>query len=652
MISARASRRPASAKELEAALGRLDQGPGGYFGCDAGVAGLHPLQATLLDEPDLTLRVYGDGLSVESGTGLGHALLQHVGLRDLIQRHARGHGQPPVAGLRAFLAAFEPLPEVLLMGAFRFDAWRLGAEPESDAGDCLGQLYFSTRYWQRDAQGCWHRIELALQGLTAVAHPRGSAKPPPRTSTVVLDDYPPGGYAGMVARALDFLREPTLVSLTLSQSFRRETTASPGAAFARLRQANPAPATFFFNDGKDECLFGASPDLQLVLTAGQVETLPVCGTVARGPGPVGEAESFRELVNEAVDAASLAVCTDALRNDLAPLCVPGTLRLLDRRRPLSLATVVHTVDRIAGRLRDGADAWDAIVATAAPVMVTGTPRRAALAAIEALEASPRGWYGGLMVQVRGNGDALAGTILRAATLRHGVAEVRTGGDLMADSTPAREEQESRLKALSLWRALGLEATEPSIETAPPSLPSRVALLDAGDAFPSALRDALAGLGMTVDSSADTAVLIGTDPQRCAALLAGRAPGPLVAIGDAACMLLARAGFQTVAQRPAHGRLLSCLPTSASPWAGGASFIAARYASSELADTALLPGWEAWLRDPDGRAVMLVHAERRLACLLHRPESMLSSNTALSGFRDTLAWISAPYPSTDYPEISE
>jgi anthranilate/para-aminobenzoate synthase component I len=32
---------------------------------------------------------------------------------------------------------------------------------------------------------------------------------------------------------------------------------------------------------------------------------------------------------------------------------------------MTLATVVHAVDRLRGRLREGVDAWDAIVATAA-----------------------------------------------------------------------------------------------------------------------------------------------------------------------------------------------------------------------------------------------------------------------------------------------
>ena len=170
---------------------------------------------------------------------------------------------------------------------------------------------------------------------------------------------------------------------------------------------------------------------------------------------------------------------------------PGSLRLLDRRRPMTLATVVHAVDRLRGRLREGVDAWDAIVATAAPVMLTGTPRALALAAIAAHEAGPRGWYGGLVVEVRASGRARVGTMLRAAAVRDGVAEVRTGGDLLADSDPAREELESRIKAVSLWRALGLAVADdlqrtvadgPAAPDRPSAaLPKAVALHDGGDA---------------------------------------------------------------------------------------------------------------------------------------------------------------------------
>jgi len=535
------------------------------------------------------------------------------------------------------MACFAPSPDVLLLGALPFAAHRLTTSGSD--GESLGALFFGEQLLRRDAAGAWQLLHLHIEAGTIgdaaiqpIPLPVTAAAAESATALVqAQDDYPPGGYADMVRRALACLQGKTLVSLTLSQSYRRRVQIPATQAFERLRAANPAPASFFVNDGIDLRLFGASPDLQLVIESGVVQSLPVCGTVARRPGAIGESESLRELLNEEVDAASLAVCTDALRNDLAPLCEPGSLHLRNRRHPMSLATVVHAVDRLEGRLRAGADAWDAIVATAAPAMVTGTPREEALKTITEFEASPRGWYGGLVVQVASNGDALVGTILRAAVVKDYVAEVRTGGDLMADSSPEREEQESRLKARSLWRAFGLEtmATGASAEEQE-VLPAAVRLIDAADPFGCGMRDCLEGLGLGLDEGAACAVHVGP----------GAMPGAAVrtvAVGDAALRLLAQSGFGVHAVRPEHGRAVTCHVTLEAPWVDHSSFVAARYARMALLPGDLPAGWQVWVRDDQGQPMALAHAGKRLACLLFRPDSLLSEQPALQVLRAALAF---------------
>jgi anthranilate synthase len=712
----RVSRRAAGADEVEAALAALGHGPGVYFGCDAGVAGLHPLQATLVDAPAFALLLHTDGAEVCVLDDFGAALLAHPALAAVRALAGRGPARAPFAVARAVLAALAgdgaaavegsaahavevsasdavaahapaadpPSVHALLIGALRFDAHRLAMPPaERDAtrpgdrvptedsrpgGDPpLGVLFFAPTLLRRAADGAWARIDLQFEdrALERLRLARGAGGPRaaaaradaghagPARRLEPPDDFPPGGYAEVVAHAVERLVQQPLVSLTLSQSFRRALgEASPVQAFAALRAANPAPATFCFNTGAGELVFGASPDLQLQLHGRALESFPVCGTVPRGHGPVGEAEALRRLLDEAVDAASLAVCTDALRNDLAPLCEPGSLRLLDRRRPLALATVVHTVDRLGGRLADGCDAWDAIAATAAPVMVTGTPRRLALEAIAALEASPRGWYGGLMVQVAAGGDALVGTILRAAAVRDGVVEVRTGGDLLADSDPAREEHESRFKAVSLWRALGLAvpraldatmagavrtgADALAVCPADRRLPAAVALRDAGDPFAAAVAECLRGLGLALDRAAKPAVLIG----------AGTSAGGLceraVALGDAAARVLQGAGFTVEPIAPAYGRLFECVPDPRGPGSRSRNFVAMRHATLAVRwQSAHEPaGWSVWLRDGDDLPVALAQAERRVVCVLLRAESLLSDELARDWLRAALAFAAA------------
>lgn len=643
-LAVTARRVPVAADAIEQALALLDTQEGAYFGCDAGIAGMHPLQASLVVQPLLALQVFADGVVPQALAPGGAALLAHAALAPFVALSGRGRGAgAPVEALRCFHTCMGHAPEVLLLGAFGFSAHRLAAADVAGLPDeRLGVLYFSDQYFQRDAAGRWMRVELTFGGL--VIEPAGMAHEEARADTAVLaqDDFPPGGYASVVANALVRLRDQPLVSLTLSQSFRRAGTVLASAAFARLRGVNPAPASFFVNAGQGERFFGASPDLQLAVQGRRVEAFPVCGTVARGRGPVGEAESFRELVNEDVDAASLAVCSDALRNDLAPLCEPGSLRLMARRRQLSLSTVVHTVDQLRGLLRPGADAWDAIVATAAPVMVTGTPRRLALPLIDALEGSPRGWYGGLMVQVAGDGSALVGTILRAAVLRGGTVEVRCGGDLMADSDPPREERESRLKALSLWRALGMEeavaaAVAVAVNAEGSAWPAALAvrLQSGGDPFAAAVTDVLLGLGCVLRDDAAVTVLAGDGT-----LPAGKALQHTVALGDAAARVLAGSGFAMREIAPAHGRVVRCTTSPDAPWQATA-FNSARYATLavDFGGGADLAGWQVWARDDALQPVVLAHGGRRVVCLLMRPESLMSDDIARMALQASLVFAS-------------
>jgi anthranilate/para-aminobenzoate synthase component I len=632
MIDFHVAQGPATPQELATAFAALDHQPGIYFGVDAGVKGLHPLQATLMIQPCLRIQVRGDGLVVQGCSALGDALLAQAPIAQWRTRASQAQGGSVQEALNALLALFKPSPDVLLLGALRFEAHLLNSDqPHAQE---LGVLFLGERLLRRDGpvDSEWRSVTLSLKGVALQPHARAAtedaltAKP---LNSEPQDDMPPGGYAEMVRHALVGLRHSPLVSLTLSQCYRRTVTMPASEAFQRLRHANPAPASFFMNDGAALKLLGASPDLQLVIQQGRVVSLPVCGTVARRPGPMGEALSFQELINEDVDAASLAVCTDALRNDLAPFCEPGSLQLLDRRQPMMLSTVVHTVDRLSGQLKKNVNLWEVILATAAPVMVTGTPRKEALEFIQALEASPRNWYGGLIVQVASNGHALVGTILRAAAVEHGVAQVRTGGDLMADSSPEREEQESRLKTLSVWRAFGLAPTQTTPQAHLPSsrLDRAVRLLNRQDAFAAAVQECLTGIGIRCVDQAPCAVVIGLS-------IDTSAPRGLY-IGDAALTLLQQQGWPVTPTTPENGRVSLHRRTHEAPEAIPAEFISVRYARQALTEKHIPDGWQVWTTDEHGVATCAIHRANQWACLLFRPESLMSDAGARTVLQEAL-----------------
>ena len=632
-----------SQEEVDIQFASLEQHAGIYFGVDAGIEGLHPLQATLLSQPALAFHLYGDGIVVKCLTQWGSALVATKEITHWQTKSARGSGQTVQESLRLFLACFTTSPDFMLIGALPFDAHCLNAP--TDFIDPLGIVFLGPHLLRREGTGKWRKIELNVPELPSLVQKNDLAIQPERSTAISLiqdamasdpqDDSAPGGYAVMVSRALARLKETALVSLTLSQTYRRRVSMKSTEAFARLRKTNPAPACFFLNNGEGLHLLGASPDLQLIIQDRQVVSLPVCGTVAKRSSPVGESLSLRDLINEEVDAASLAVCSDALRNDLAPLCLPGTLHLTHRRKPMMLATVVHAVDRIKGQLLESCDAWDAIFATAAPVMVTGTPRVQALAAISEFEISSRGWYGGLVVQVSSNGDALAGTLLRAAAVEKGIAQVRTGGDLMADSSPEREEQESRLKTLSLWRAFGLDplAQVQLVRKSVSHTPQSICLVDCQDPFGAAVLDFVLGLGIRLDPASRTQLRVGSfqganwPTQNC------------IAMGDAAYLLLKNSGFDVQEISPLNGRLSVNRSRYGSPENLPLEFVTVKYTQFQILNTLQPPGWTVWTEDENGIASTWINAEKKLACLLFRADSMMSDKGAQNVFQEALTFIS-------------
>jgi hypothetical protein len=169
------------------------------------------------------------------------------------------------------------------------------------------------------------------------------------------------------------------------------------------------------------------------------------------------------------------------------------------------------------------------------------------------------------------------------------------------------------------------------------LPRALALHDAGDPFAAAMTDTLLGMGLALDASATSRLLIGADPARCAEMAAGDG---LVAVGDAAARVLQQAGFAVRAIPPQHGRLLHCVPSTDAPWPERRGFVALRSATLELdgsgrADEPV--GWATWVHDDQGRPVVLAHAQRRIVCLLMRPESLLSDPLARRALRAAIAF---------------
>jgi anthranilate synthase len=266
-------------------------------------------------------------------------------------------------------------------------------------------------------------------------------------------DHNPGEYAKLVERAKDSFKRGDLFEVVPGQTFYERCHTAPSEIFRRLKTINPSPYSFFINLGENEYLVGASPEMFVRVNGRRIETCPISGTIKRGEDAISDSEQILKLLNSKKDESELTMCSDVDRNDKSRVCEPGSVRVIGRRQIEMYSRLIHTVDHIEGRLRDGMDAFDGFLSHAWAVTVTGAPKLWAMRFLEENERSPRAWYGGAIGMMHFNGDMNTGLTLRTIRIKDGVAEIRAGATLLFDSNPEEEEAETELKASAMIAAV-------------------------------------------------------------------------------------------------------------------------------------------------------------------------------------------------------
>ncbi|MEO0910701.1 MAG: anthranilate synthase component I, partial [Pseudomonadota bacterium] len=239
-------------------------------------------------------------------------------------------------------------------------------------------------------------------------------------------DHNPGEYAALVEKAKEKFKRGDLFEVVPGQMFYEQCTTQPADISRKLKSTNPSPYSFFINLGEQEYLVGASPEMFVRVSGRRIETCPISGTIKRGRDAIEDSEQILKLLNSKKDESELTMCSDVDRNDKSRVCEPGSVKVIGRRQIEMYSKLIHTVDHIEGRLREGMDAFDGFLSHAWAVTVTGAPKLWAMRYIEENEKSPRAWYGGAVGVVHFNGDMNTGLTLRTVRIKDGVAEVRAG----------------------------------------------------------------------------------------------------------------------------------------------------------------------------------------------------------------------------------
>ncbi len=414
-------------------------------------------------------------------------------LPELFSEEERSRQPSAFSILRAFTNEFRHAkdPHLALVGAFgfdllfQFDPIQL-RHPRAGVKDL--HLFLCDQIWFMDRkkeQIVRYDYDFSLGGQSTVGVDRtGEPVPPPIVlpSAAIVSDHTPEEYMANVETVRQRMKVGDYYEVVLRQTFRTPYGARPSELFERIQTLSPSPYEFLIQLG-DEALVGASPEMFVRVEGTRVETCPISGTARRTGDPLRDADAIRELLNSPKEESELTMCTDVDRNDKSRVCLPGSVQVIGRRLIESYAGLFHTVDHVEGTLEPGFDSLDAFLTHMWAVTVIGAPKKWAAQAVEDLEKSARGWYGGAVGMIAMNGDINTGITIRTAHLKDGWAHYSAGATLLYDSIPEAEEAETRLKATGFFRALGPPApkvTKSKAQT--PATGLKLLLVDNEDCF--------------------------------------------------------------------------------------------------------------------------------------------------------------------------
>jgi len=264
-------------------------------------------------------------------------------------------------------------------------------------------------------------------------------------------------FLDSVSKAKSFVRDGDVFQVVLSQRFDVEVTATAIDVYRMLRALNPSPYMYLLclenGSGARYEIVGSSPEALVKAENGRVYSHPIAGSRPRGKTPDDDTQLAESLAHDEKERAEHLMLVDLARNDLARVCIPGSVEVTEFMAVERFSHIMHLVSSVEGDLAPGKSPIDVFRSTFPAGTLSGAPKPRALEIIDELEPAGRGVYGGVVGYIGFGGDADLAIAIRTGVIINGTATVQAGAGLVADSNPDAEYEETLSKAAAPLRAI-------------------------------------------------------------------------------------------------------------------------------------------------------------------------------------------------------
>ncbi len=252
-------------------------------------------------------------------------------------------------------------------------------------------------------------------------------------------------YRKAVAEIKEAIRRGDCYQVNYTFRLRNTFHGDPWGFFLALHQAQQSECSAYLNLGHRH-ICCASPELFFSLRDGILTCRPMKGTAERGSTPSEDIKMEQWLASSTKDRAENVMVVDMVRNDMARVAEPGTVRVEKLFSIERYPTVLQMTSTVSARV--SASIPEIFRAMFPAASISGAPKLRSMQVIKSLESEARGAYTGAIGYIGPDGNSQFNVAIRMAVIdtQTHCAEYGLGSGIVWDSEADAEYGECRTKA--------------------------------------------------------------------------------------------------------------------------------------------------------------------------------------------------------------
>ena len=231
----------------------------------------------------------------------------------------------------------------------------------------------------------------------------------------------------------------------------------PYHIFTSLSKESPNPFACFYKLN-DRYLLCASPERFLKKSGNKLLSQPIKGTISRDMSDKDADNLNRQLLlSNPKERAENIMVVDLVRNDLAKICVEGTVQVDELMGIYSFPQVYQMISAVSGIVADHIAPAEIFKATFPMGSMTGAPKKSVMELIERYERTKRGLFSGSVGYISPGGDMDFNVVIRSILYNAGsrYLSFQAGSAITYKSDPESEYKECLLKAAAIKKVLNV-----------------------------------------------------------------------------------------------------------------------------------------------------------------------------------------------------